>query len=151
MPSGPPLPLLPQFPLEQLVPLLKNKAQIGAWLREARREIPLRIQWGSQTYRTLIGRDLGSLLRSCDWIAVRLGQEPVLLRAEELIRCRALQVVTGTPYLPSIEGLAEILSGAQLEPGGFSVPTYPHPPEEVLAICLAHGIPVTESRIDYRV
>jgi len=151
MPSGPPLPLLPQFPLEQLVPLLKDKSQIGVWLREAHREIPLRIQWGNQRYRTLIGCDLGSLLRVCDWIAVRLGQEPVLLRAEELIRCRALQVVTGTPYLPSTERLVEILSGAQPVPGGFSVPTRHHPPEEVLAICLAHGIPVTESRIDYRV
>jgi hypothetical protein len=149
--SGPPLPLLPQFPLGQLIPLLNDKSQVGAWLREARREIPLRIQWGSHTYKTLIGRDLGSLLRSCDWIAVRLGQEPVLLRAEELIRCRALQVVTGTPYLPGAERLAELLSGAQAEPGGFSVPTCHHPPEEVLAICLARGIPVTESRIDYRV
>ena len=151
MPSGPPLPLLPHFPLGQLIPLLNDKSQVGAWLRQARREIPLRIQWGSQRYRTLIGPDLGSLLRSCDWIAVRLGQEPVVLRAEELIRCRALQVVTGTPYLPSTERLAEILSGAQPERGGFSVSTCHHPPEEVLALCLAHGIPVTESRIEYRV
>jgi hypothetical protein len=149
MPSGPPLPLRPGFPLGQLVPLLNDKSQVGAWLREARGEIPLRIQWSSQTYTILIGRDLGSLLRRCNWIAVRLGQEPVLLRAEELIRCRALQVVTGTPY--PLERLAELLSGAQPQPGGFSVPTDHHPPEEVLAICLAHGIPVTESRIGYRV
>lgn len=151
MPSGPPLPLWPQFPLGQLVPLLNERSQVGAWLRDARREIPLRIRWGSRTFRTLIGRDLGSLLRRCNWVAVRLGQEPVLLRAEELIRCRALQVVTGTPYLPSAERLAEILSGAQPESGGFSVPTAQHPPEEVLAFCLAHGIPVTQSRIGYRV
>lgn len=151
MPPGPLLPLLTQFPLGDLVPLLNDRSQVGAWLREARREIPLRIHWNSRTYRILIGRDLGSLLRSCNGIAVRMGREPVLLQAEELIRCRALQVVTGTPYLPSTERLAEILSGAQPEPGGFSVPTCHHPPEEILAICLAHGIPVTESRIDYRV
>jgi hypothetical protein len=149
MPSGPPLPLWPQFPLGQLVPLLKDKSQVGVWLREVRREIPLRIRWGSQAFKILIGRDLGSLLRRYNWVAVRLGREPVLLRAEELIRCRVLQVVTGTPYLPSSERLAEILSGAQPEPDGFSVPTCHHPPEEVLAICLAHGMPVTESRIGY--
>jgi hypothetical protein len=151
MSSGPPLPLPPQFPLGQLVPLLNDKSQVGAWLRDARREIPLRIRWGGQTFRVLIGRDLGSLLRRCNWVAVRLGRDPVLLQAEELIRCRALQVVTGTPYLPSAARLAEILSGAQPEPGGFSVPTCHHPPEEVLAICLAHGVPVTESRIGYPV
>jgi hypothetical protein len=151
MPSGPLLPLWPQFPLGQLVPLLNDKSQVGAWLRDARCEIPLRIRWGSQTFRILIGRDLGSLLRRCNWVAVRLGQDPVLLRAEELIRCRALQVVTGTPYLPSSERLAEILSGAQPKLRGFSVLTSSHPPEEVLAVCLTHGIPVTESRIEYLV
>jgi hypothetical protein len=70
---------------------------------------------------------------------------------EELIRCRVLQVVTGTPYLPSAERLAAILPGAQLQLGGFSVLTHRHPPEEVLGICLTHGIPVAESRIDYLV
>jgi hypothetical protein len=149
--SGPPLPLWPQFPLGQLVPLLIDKPQVGAWLQEARREIPLRIRWGRQTFGTLVGRDLGRLLRRCNWIVVRFGRRPVLLRAEELIRCRALQVVTGTPYLPSAEVLAEILSGAQPASAGFSVPTSQHSPEEVLAICLAQGIPVMESRIGYRV
>jgi hypothetical protein len=151
MPSSSPLPLWPRFPLGQLVPLLNDKPQVGTWLRDARRELPLRIRWGNETFGILIGRDLGSLLRRCNWVAVRVGREPVLLPAEDLIRCRAVQVVTGTPYLPSPARLAEILSGAQPEPDGFSVPTRHHPPEEVLAICLAHGIPVTESRIDYLV
>ncbi len=148
---GAPLPLADQCPLHELVHLVGQKTRAGVWLRGARRDLPLHLRWGSERVRVLIGHDLGRLLRRCSWVAVRLHQVPVLLRVEELIRCRVLQVVTGTPYLPSAERLAAILPGAQLQLGGFSVLTHRHPPEEVLGICLTHGIPVAESRIDYLV
>jgi hypothetical protein len=148
---GAPLPLVNQCPLHELVRLVAGKTKVGVWLRGARRHVPIHLRWGSRCSSVLIGSDLGRLLQWCSWVAVRLHQEPVLLRAEELIRCRALRVVTGTPYLPSAERLAAILPGARPQLRGFSVPTHHHPPEEVLGICLTHGIPVAESRIEYLV
>jgi hypothetical protein len=38
----------------------------------------------------------------------------------------------------------------QLDRDGFWVPVQDSPPEEVLGVCLTQGIPVMESRIDYR-
>jgi hypothetical protein len=73
-----------------------------------------------------------------------------VLAAELLIQWRALQVVTGMPYIPCLERLTEIFPGAHLNPAGFHVPLSTRPPEEVLADCLAHGIPVAGSRIIYR-
>ena len=99
----------------------------------------------------LISGDLGFLLRRCSEIAVREGSQPLVLESELLIQWRALQVVTGTPYLPGPERLKELFPQAEIDDLGFHVPTQSCAPEEVLANCVTHGIPVAESRIIYRV
>jgi hypothetical protein len=81
---------------------------------------------------------------------VRSGTRALVVKTEALIQWRALQVVTGTPYLPCAERLKEIFPEADLDLAGFSVPTQGRTPEEVLAKCVAHGIPVAESRIVYQ-
>jgi hypothetical protein len=73
-----------------------------------------------------------------------------VLGADVLIGWRALQVVTGTPYLPCLERLAAVFPGVQLNPAGFHAPIESRTPEEMLADCLTHGIPVVGSRIIYR-
>lgn len=72
-----------------------------------------------------------------------------MLEASQLIQWRALQVVTATPYLPEIERLKDIFPGVNLDSAGFHVPIQYHAPEEVLADCLTHAIPVAGSRIVY--
>ena len=95
--------------------------------------------------------DLGLLLGRCSRVALREGKEAVVLEASQLIQWRALQVVTATPYLPKIERLKDLFPGADLNPAGFQVPIQGRPPEEVLADCLRHAIPVSGSRIVYSV
>lgn len=73
-----------------------------------------------------------------------------MLGANVLIGWRALQVVTGTPYLPCEERLNEVFPGAQVNDTGFLVPVESRTPEDVLADCLTHGIPVAGSRMSYR-
>jgi hypothetical protein len=148
--SGPPLPLPSACPLGLLLPLIQGRKQVGAWVRGSRRELRLHVHSAGQASPILLSRDLGYLLRQCCWVAVRIGKQAVVLAAEELIRCRALQVVTGTPYLPSAERLMGIFPEIELGSAGFSIPIQHQLPEEVLSLCLTHGIPVAESRIDYR-
>jgi hypothetical protein len=79
-----------------------------------------------------------------------MGTRPVVLDAETIIRWRVLQVVTATPHLPPLEQLNEIFPGARLDSSGFQVTISSRTPEHMLAQCLAHGIPVRESRIIYQ-
>lgn len=74
-----------------------------------------------------------------------------MLSAETVIRWRALQVLVGAPYLPSLEQLRAIFPEADLDHSGFLVPTHSRSPEEVLAECVVNDIRVRESRIVYRV
>jgi hypothetical protein len=73
----------------------------------------------------------------------------VVLEAETLIQWRAIQVSTSTPYLPGIERLLELFPGLLPNRNGVLVPLRASSPEEVLAGCLAQGLPVTGSRIVY--
>lgn len=100
--------------------------------------------------RVLFSADLGFLLRRCSHVALREGMEPVVLKVERLIQWRTLQVVTATPFLPGLERLRTMFPGAHLDAGGFEVPIASSSPEDVLAECLTHGIPVSGSRIVYR-
>jgi hypothetical protein len=147
--SGPPLPLLPSFPVHRLVPLLDSKAKAGAWLRGSR-ILRLHTWAAGRNSEVLIAGDLGVLLQRCAWVIVREGASPVLLQSELLLGWRALQVVTGTPYLPGLHRLKELFPDSEVEDLGFRVPTRSCPPEAVLAECLTHGIPVAESHIIYR-
>jgi hypothetical protein len=81
---------------------------------------------------------------------VRQASEVLVLRSEVLIGWRALQVVTGTPLLLGAERLKQLFPAVDFDDVGFQVPTHRCPPEEVLAECLTHGIPVAESHIVYR-
>jgi hypothetical protein len=74
----------------------------------------------------------------------------VLVPTDLLIGWRALQVVTGTPYLSCPERLRVLFPEAAIDTAGFHIPTQCRSPEEVLAACLTHRIPVAESRIIYR-
>ena len=123
---------------------------MGAWLRGCGRELRLYISAAGRCSSVLISGDLGLLLRRSSRVAVREGSQPVVLEAEVLIGWRALQVVTGTPYLPCLERLTALFPRAHLNPAGFQVPIESRAPEEVLADCLTHGIPVAGSRIIYR-
>jgi hypothetical protein len=149
--SGPPLPLPHDFPLRQLLVLVQQvENDLGVWLRGCGRELRVSITGEKTRCRVLISGDLGLLLGSCGRVAVRQGTHPVVLGANVLIGWRALQVVTGTPYLPYEERLNEVFPGAQPNDDGFLVPVESRTPEDVLADCLTHGIPVVGSRIFYR-
>lgn len=148
--SGPPLPLPHDFPLRQLLVFLQVDNDLGVWLRGCGRELRVSLTTSGRRSKVLISGDLGLLLGSCGRVAVRQGTRPVVLGANVLIGWRALQVVTGTPYLPCEERLNEVFPGAQPNDDGFFVPVESRTPEDVLADCLTHGIPVTGSRILYR-
>jgi hypothetical protein len=144
--SGPPLPLPSNYPLILLLDQVRPGETLGAWTRALVH--PLQI-YCSRASRILVDADLGLLLRRCSRVALRGGKHPVVLEADQLIRWRALQVVTATPYLPDADRLMDIFPGADLNPAGFEVPIQGRPPEEVLADCLTHAIPVSGSRIVY--
>jgi hypothetical protein len=147
--TGPPLPLPLDLPIKQLLALTYVHFSVGAWVRDGPRELRLRLTGAGRRSRILISRDLGLLLRRCRRIVLRQESEAVVLEAEVLIRWRALQVVTGIPCLPGPQLLREIFPEAYFEETGFSMPILEHVPEEVLAECITHGIPVAESRIVY--
>jgi hypothetical protein len=147
--TGPPLPLPTEFPLRQLIPLINDKQHAGAWVRDSGPAHRLTITAGGRCIAILIGQDLGELLRGCTQLVLRAGSCPVCVTAEAVIQWRALQVVTAIPHLPSLERLKQIFPDAEIEAGGFRVPTQHHSAEEVLANCVLHGIPVMESRVVY--
>jgi hypothetical protein len=148
--SGPPLPLPHEFPLCQLLSLSQSRTGLGAWVRGCARSLHLYPTGVGRCSPVLISGDLGSLLRCCSQVAIREGSQPLVLESELLIQWRALQVVTGTPHLPCQERLKEIFPDADLESTGIHVLTQHRSPEEVLADCVRHGIPVAASRIIYR-
>jgi hypothetical protein len=147
--SGPPLPLPHEFPLAQLLTLTQATKGVGAWVRGCARQLRLHPTGPGRCGSVLISGDLGLLLGGCVRVALREGAQPLVVEAEVLIQWRALQVVTGTPYLPRLDRLREIFPGALLDHVGFRVPIQSRPPEEVLADCLTHEIPVAGSQIIY--
>jgi hypothetical protein len=147
--TGPPLPLSLDFPIQQLLALTHVHSGVGAWVRDGPRELRLRLRGAGGRSKVLISRDLGLLLRRCRSIVLREGSKAVVLGVDVLIRWRALQVVTGAPCLPPPQVLREIFPEAYLEATGFSVPIQDDVPEEILAECVTHGIPVVESRVVY--
>jgi hypothetical protein len=147
--SGPPLPLPHDIPLQQLLSHARQPGMLGAWVRGSTRALHVYEVGRGVVHRLLVDPDLGHLLSRCDRIALREGTQPVVLDACAIIGWRVLQVVTATPYLPSLERLKEILPGAHLESSGFRVSVSSRLPEQVLAECLTYGIRVKESRIIY--
>ncbi|HYF38911.1 MAG TPA: hypothetical protein VD930_04415 [Gemmatimonadales bacterium] len=147
---GSPLPLASDFLVRRLFPLLHPQLSTGAWLRGATNHLRLIVQGRDRAGQVLIAGDLGLLLGRCGWVIVRLGADAVRLKSELLIRWRALQVVTATPYLPCPHRIQHLFPDAEVDGRGFRVPTHSCSPEAVLAECLRQGIPVAETRIIYR-
>jgi hypothetical protein len=148
--SGPPLPLPHDIPVHQLLAYARQPGTLGAWVRGSVRTLHLYESASGDSHRLLIGPDLGLLLGRCDRVVLRMGTLPVVLDAEAIIRWRVLQVVTATPHLPPLERLNEIFPAARPDSSGFQIAISSRTPEHILAQCLAHGIPVRESRIIYQ-
>lgn len=150
--AGPPLPLVPEYPLAQLIGLIAAhpaEAQLGVWV-DFDAVIPLYVTARSRSCRMLLSGDLGLLLGRCDHVAVRQEGQVRVLPAAMLMHWRTLEVVMPAGCSPSQERLQQILPTAVIEATGFRVPVDSMPPETILAECLTHGLPVAESRITYR-
>ena len=146
---GPPLPLSPGVPLSQLLAFTRPASQLGAWIRGSVSRLHIHgVSQGSRC-SVLASADLGFLLRRCVEVAVREGNRTIVMASERVIEWRALQVATATPYLPGLARLQELFPGLHASASGFLVPVRKESPEEVLALCLAEGIPVIGSRIVY--
>jgi hypothetical protein len=149
--SGPPLPLPSDLPLRYLWPHAPMSGSLGAWMRGSPRRFRLSNTSNPCRGSIVVCADLGFLLRQCSRIALREQTQLVVLETDLLIQWRTLQVVTATPFLPGLKRLSVIFPGAHLDPNGFQVAIPTHSPEQVLAECLTHGIPVAGSRIVYAV
>jgi hypothetical protein len=147
--SGPPLPLPPELPLIQLRGYAQMPGILGAWVRGCAHK--LRIVDSAGARQILVSSDLGLLLGRCNRVALREGQEPVVLEVEVVIQWRTLQIVTATPYLPGLDRLSVLFPGLRSGPTGLMVPILTRSPEEVLAECLSHGMQVNGSRVVYSV
>jgi hypothetical protein len=150
--DAPVLPLLPEYPLAQLVGLIDTndaREPLGAWLAGVDDAVSICVTARGRCCRMLLSGDLGLLLARCSHVAVRQGCRQCVLPAGVLLQWRTLEVVMPYGCLPCRERLRQIFPGAVLEPAGFRVPVGRVPPETVLAECLTHGLPVAESRIAY--
>lgn len=149
MPLAPPCSLRPTLPIAALLPLALPGEVLGAWLRAARRPFRVRVQVGAVVARLLCAPDLGLLMRRCRRVALRRGGDILALPAEDLLRWRVLQVVTGTPYLPDLERLSALFPDLAPFADGFVVRVAHRSPEEVLAAVRAADIPIAASQIGY--
>jgi hypothetical protein len=103
----------------------------------------------SEPSGVLASGDLGWLLDRCERVAVRQGDQAVVLETETIIEWRALQVATALPCLPGLEQLGALFPGLRIHATSILVPLRTRSPEDVLACCMAVGIQVTGSRIVY--
>lgn len=146
--SGPPLPLPPELPLRQLFAQAQQPGTLGAWVRSSARALHL-YEIAGHASRVLVSPDLGFLLARCSRVALREGEQPIVLDADVLIQWRALQVATATPFLPGLERLRGMFPGLQVTAGTVVIPLATQTPEEVLARCLAERLQVSGSRLVY--
>jgi hypothetical protein len=146
--SGPPLPLSPDLPLRQLFIQAHHPGTLGAWVRGSAQSLHL-YEIAGHASRVLISADLGFLLARCSRVALREGDQPIVLEADVLIQWRALQVATATPFLPGLERLRGVFPGLQITAGTVVIPLATQTSEEVLARCLAERLPVSGSHLVY--
>ena len=144
---GSPAPLPPRTPLRLVLSLLPAGRTAGVWVRRCRR---LAVVRGRGARRLLLSNDLGALLRRCDVIAVRHDGRAELFSAGRLARCRLLEIVLGTPFLPPPRQLRELYPSIAAEPGLYTIPLGLASAEEALAVCCAEHLPVRSTRIEYR-
>jgi hypothetical protein len=116
---GSPAPLPPGTRLSAIIGLIPPDTPTGVWLRGCAVPRPLHLP-GQR--RLLLSRDLGALLRRCRQIVVRHGGRIDLLSASQLVRCRVLEVVLGTPFLPPPAQLRELFPALAEGSRGFAIP-----------------------------
>jgi hypothetical protein len=146
------LPFLPEYPLAQLVGLTDSRDPrdpLGAWVSGVDNAISICVTARGRCCPMLLSDDLGLLLARCSRVAVRQGSQPHVLTPEALVRMRVLEVMTGKGSAQNQERVQKIFPGAVLDAAGFRVPVDSVPPEAILAECVSHQIPVTQSRITY--
>ena len=143
---GSPTPLPPCTSLRRLLQLLPPGQATGVWLRQCR---SLRVLHAPGGRYLLLSYDLGTLLRRCEWIAVRHGAGVAVLSAAQLVRCRVLEIVLGTPFLPPPAQLRALFPTVSAGRTTWSVPIGLASAEEALAICAAERVPVRATHIGY--
>ncbi len=144
--QGVPSRLLPAVCLAAVLPFARPGEMLGVWTRGGRHALLLRI--GHRA--VLIGADLGALLRRCNRIAIRCGGRLEVVEAESLIAWRTLRIVTCTPFLPDLDRLRPLVPGLTASGTHLTLPLGLDGPEGVLAACVAAGVSVAASRIEYR-
>jgi hypothetical protein len=122
---------------------------LGAWVRGCRRALRLHVAALGHVCRLLAAQDLGFLLRHCNRIAIRHGQDIAVLPADRLIAWRTLQIVTGAPYLPDLQQLRVLYSGLRLSRGRIAVAIGRDSGQAALAACAAARVPVLATWVDY--
>jgi hypothetical protein len=150
--DAPLLPLLPEYPLAQLVGLIDTseaREPLGAWLAGVDDAVSICVTAGGRCCRMLLCGDLGLLLARCSRVAVRQGSQPHVLTTEAIIRLRTLEVGVTRGSVQNPDRLQELFPGAVLDGAEIRIPLQSVLPEVVLAECVTHGITVTESRITY--
>lgn len=144
---GSPSPLRPTVPLRALIDLVRPGEVLGAWVRDCRN--PCRCRTSLQIGRFLLAAsDLGLLLHHCRRVAV-WDHGVVAVESTRLIRCRVLQIVLGTPYLPPPSQLRALYPAIRLEGHTIALPIGLGSAEEALSLCVTEKIPVLGSRIEY--
>ena len=143
---GSPGPLPPTIPLIALAGLLPPATAAGVWLRGGAGLCRL---WLAGARRLLLSPDLGVLLRRCERIVIRHGGRLDLLSASQLVRCRVLEIVLGTPFLPAPAQLRAMYPALAEGARGYAIPIGLGSAEEALAICAAERMPVRATRIEY--
>jgi hypothetical protein len=146
---GPPLPLSPDVPLSQLLAFTRPPRQLGAWIRGSVTRLHIHKVLQGPQCSVLASADLGFLLGRCGEVAVREGEQTIVLASELVIGWRALQVATATPYLPGLDRLGALFPGLCSTTSGFLVPVGKGSAEAVLATCVAEGVQVSGSQIVY--
>jgi hypothetical protein len=147
--SGSPLPLSQDIPLHQLLTCASHPGTLGAWVRSSARTVLLYEAVLGSIRHLLIGPDLGHLLGRCDRIALRLEAQPVVLDAGAIVRSRAMQVITASPYLSGLDRLRALFPGLESSATGLMVPLSTCPPEQVMAELLASGVQIVGTSIVY--
>jgi hypothetical protein len=150
--NGPLLPLLPEYPLAQLVGLIDTndaREPLGAWLAGVDDAISICVTARGRCCRMLLSGDLGLLLARCSRVAVRQGSQPHVVATDALMGVRTLEVGITRGSAQNPDRLQELFPGAVLEGAGVRIPLQSVLPEVVLAECVTHGLTVTQSRIVY--
>ncbi len=73
----------------------------------------------------------------------------VVLESTRLIRCRVLQIVLGTPYLPPPDQLRALYPALHQNGHTITVPIGLGSAEEALSLCAGEKVRVLGSRIEY--